>query len=239
MVQNKGRAIMVFALILLITTTTACERSLSQAPQATPTLIPTSVFPTPLPTSMDFVEGLITQTAMAETPGTVDPNMTPSEITPETGVTATATPEVMTGSTSTATQISIISTSTPGTTSITSTPPAVGTLPTSYALQSGEFPYCIARRFNLNPDELLSLNGLADGMVFQPGLVLKIPQTGNPFPGTRAWHPHPATFVVSKADETLYGVACYYGDIDPNTIAQTNSLALSATLTVGQQITIP
>ncbi len=40
MVQNKGRAIMVFALILLITTTTACERSLSQAPQATPTFNP-------------------------------------------------------------------------------------------------------------------------------------------------------------------------------------------------------
>ena len=33
-------------------------------------------------------------------------------------------------------------------------------LPTTYKLQKGEFVYCIARRFNVNPAALLSLNGL-------------------------------------------------------------------------------
>ena len=95
--------------------------------------------------------------------------------------------------------------------------------PASYTLQNGEFPYCIARRFNVDPDELLSLNSLAGGEVLQPGLVLNIPQTGNTFPGTRALHPHPATYSV-LVDDTIYKVACYYGDVDPIFLAASMEL---------------
>ena len=55
---------------------------------------------------------------------------------------------------------------------------------TTYTLQAGEYPYCIARRFNVNPAELLNLNGLTSSSHVTPGRVLQIPQTGHPFPGT-------------------------------------------------------
>jgi LysM repeat protein len=56
--------------------------------------------------------------------------------------------------------------------------PTAGNPPTSYTLQKGEFPFCIARRFDVNQSELLALNGLGLNSQVQPGR-LKIPQTGN------------------------------------------------------------
>jgi LysM repeat protein len=114
-------------------------------------------------------------------------------------------------------------------------------VPSSYTLQKGEFPYCIARRFNLNPNELLSQNGLsvAESSSLMPGLVLTIPQTGNPFPADRAWHTHPATYTVPSSDTTISAVACYYGDIEPQAIATANNLSISSALNAGQTLTIP
>ncbi|MCK4725081.1 MAG: LysM peptidoglycan-binding domain-containing protein, partial [Anaerolineales bacterium] len=50
-------------------------------------------------------------------------------------------------------------TSTPAPPVVTVPPPTPG-LPATYTIQKGEFPFCIARRFNVNQSELLSLNGL-------------------------------------------------------------------------------
>jgi hypothetical protein len=109
-------------------------------------------------------------------------------------------------------------------------------------LKVGEFPYCIARRFNVDPDLLLSLSGLSGSQAnsLSAGTVLTIPQSGS-FPGDRAWHSHPATFTVGSTYDTntVYGVACYYGDIDPATIAQNNNISVDATLTSGQTLSIP
>jgi spore germination protein YaaH len=105
-------------------------------------------------------------------------------------------------------------------------------------VQSGEFPYCIARRFNVNPDSLLAANGLSGGETVSPGLTLTIPQTGS-FPGARALHSHPDTYTVDSSDTTIYGVACYYGDVLPQSIASANGLSLSSALTIGQRLTIP
>lgn len=117
-------------------------------------------------------------------------------------------------------------------------PVATAARPATYTLKPGEFPYCIARRFNVDPIELLTLNGLGSGEVFQPGLVLKIPQTGKPFPGQRFLVPHPATYVV-KANDTIYKIACYFGDVDPLAIAASNNLVSPYTLTPGQTLNIP
>jgi LysM repeat protein len=108
-------------------------------------------------------------------------------------------------------------------------------------MQAGEFPYCIARRFNVDPDELLAASGLTSAQASSPstGIVLKIPQTGHPFPGNRTWHTHPDTYTVDFSSETIYGIACYYGDIDPALIAQANGISVSASLTVGQKLNIP
>jgi LysM repeat protein len=113
-----------------------------------------------------------------------------------------------------------------------------GGRPSSYTLQEGEFPYCIARRFNVNPDELLTLNGISRGTLVAPGTTLHIPQTGNPFPATRALHSHPASYTVRSGD-TIYTVACYFGDVDPMAIAVSNNLGSPYTLTAGATISIP
>jgi LysM repeat protein len=110
--------------------------------------------------------------------------------------------------------------------------------PATYTLQPGEFPYCIARRFNVNPDELLSMNGLSGGTLFQPGMTLNIPQTSLTFPGERALIPHPASYVVVSGD-TVYSIACKYGDVDPLAIAAANGLQPPYTITVGQTLQIP
>jgi LysM repeat protein len=83
----------------------------------------------------------------------------------------------------------VVPTSTPG-------------LPANYTLQKGEFPYCIARRFNVNPSDLLSNNGLTANSTTYPGLRLKIPQNGRTFPGTRSLHKHPTTYSV-KTNDTI------------------------------------
>ena len=41
-------------------------------------------------------------------------------------------------------------------------------VPTSHVLQQGEFPYCLARRFNVDPNTLLSVNGLSQNAWGQP-----------------------------------------------------------------------
>jgi hypothetical protein len=74
---------------------------------------------------------------------------------------------------------------------------------------------------------------------FFVGTVLKIPQTGNPFPGNSALQIHPTTYTVSRHTETIYGIACIFGDIDPETIAQANQISTDSILFVGQQLMIP
>jgi hypothetical protein len=50
---------------------------------------------------------------------------------------------------------------------------------------------------------------------------------------------HPTTYSVLSGDETIYSIACKFGDIDPATIASANSISVSAKLTAGQQLQIP
>jgi LysM repeat protein len=244
MSYRKNKLLLFSTITILAVTFSACVQPFpsSQISLNTPTKLPTNFFVSPFPTSdnpMAMVEELSTGTAMAATAaaltaGTPAATETPATTTPGAELTASATP---TGGLTLAT-----STPTLGGTVSTATqilPTTTINRPASYTLQKGEWPYCIARRYNLNPEELLSLNGLQNGDVLLPGLTLTIPQTGNPFPGERAWHSHPDTYTVSDASETLYGVACYYGDVDPAAISQANNLPLSTTLTIGQTLTIP
>jgi LysM repeat protein len=254
----KSRALFTLFIILAVMSLSGCQLSQSAAPQATPTTIPadaSSLFPA---TAIDMggVESLLTQTAQAGGPtATIDPFGPTSSVLITPNVTATPTVPALFNTTTTptvdlsalfpttTTQVAGAASATATSNSVvivaTSTPAAVTSRPSTYTLQKGEFPYCIARRFNVNPDELLTLNGLTDGGLFEAGLVLKIPQTGNPFPASRSLHAHPTTYTVTGADETIYGVACYFGDLDPNVIASTNNLAVSAVLTIGQKLTIP
>jgi LysM repeat protein len=118
---------------------------------------------------------------------------------------------------------------------VTATP---GGPPATITLAEGEFAYCIARRFNVNIDELLSLNGLTLDSMLSPGDELKIPQTGNPFMGERMLHEHPSTYKI-RAGDTLNSIACYYGDISPDLIALQNNLTSYTDLPVGETLIIP
>lgn len=120
------------------------------------------------------------------------------------------------------------------------TPGAVQSVvrPATWTLHEGEFPWCIARRFDVDPTELLRRSGLSEGSLYSAGTVLTIPQTG-PFPGPRALIPHPATYKVISAEETFYSIACLYGDPHPQRIADANGLPISSVLFAGQTISIP
>lgn len=117
---------------------------------------------------------------------------------------------------------------------VTATP---GGPPATYTLAQGEFPFCIARRFDVNLAEMLSLNGLTLDSFFYAGQELKIPQTGNPFEGTRALHDHPTTYKI-QAGDTLNTIACYFGDVSPDMISLQNDLH-STSLPVGEVLIIP
>lgn len=116
--------------------------------------------------------------------------------------------------------------------------PTITVNPGTYVLQAGEYPWCIARRFNVDPKELLRVNGLSSGLVYEPGLKLTIPQGTGGFPAPRALNPHPTTYTVPQSNMTVYAVACYFGDVDPNAILQANALT-SPILALGTVLKIP
>lgn len=215
-------ALAAFSLVLA-----SCVRSASTPPAATATV--DLLLPAVTPTFDPLAELALgeTQTVQAAA-GTIFPTITPFGGTPVATVGGVQLPS--------ATPIVVGS-------------PAVGTpaptyaytpvpKPATYTLQTGEFPYCIARRFNVNPSELLSLNGITDGGLFEPGLTLQIPQSSLTFPPPTYLIPHPATYTVLSGD-TIYGIACKYGDVDPLAIAAANGLQAPYALTAGQTLQIP
>ena len=238
-----------------------------ETPAAEVTSLFVSPFPTS-DNPMAMVEELSTGTALAETAaaltaGTPLATVAGTEITPDSNATATVTPPleaVCTAPACTAGQTLICpsgstcaggcgmvcaeNTLTP-TTSLnqpsSGSSGGVGQSCTSpYTLQKGEFPYCIARRCDVDPAALLGLNHLASGDIYYPNLTLNLPQSGKPFPGTRSLRSHPDTYTVANADMTVYGVACAYGDVDPVDIINSNTgLSLGSALTIGQRIIIP
>lgn len=110
-------------------------------------------------------------------------------------------------------------------------------VPDTYTLQKGEFPYCIARRFNINAQSLLSVNGLTASSLVYPGHVLTIPKDAGPFVGERSLRPH-GTYVIQPGD-TVYSIACLYGDVDPRAIEDANNLTGAYSLDVGSELIIP
>jgi len=244
MASMKRGTIIASTLLLVSIILSACTLSASEAPAVTNTPIDqTSLFATALgePTLRN-VESFGTQTAIAA--GTVLPTTAvPAGVTPQSNVTATSTPLVELNPTNTPTAtLAVVNNNPTATVGQANTPAPSGPKPGTYVLKTGEFPYCIARRFNVDPDQLLSASGLSSAQAdsLSAGTVLTIPQ-GGAFPGDRSWHDHPATFTVGSTYDTntVYGVACYYGDIDPSVIAQNNGISVDAVLTVGQTLNIP
>jgi LysM repeat protein len=112
-------------------------------------------------------------------------------------------------------------------------------VPDTYTLKKGEFPWCLARRFNVDAVALLNANGLSASGSFKPGQQLTIPKNAGTFDGgQRSLVNHPATYTV-KSGDTFYSIACHYGDVWPEEIAAQNNMSLSDTLTAGTTLNIP
>lgn len=228
--METKRHLMLFVIALIILGLAACERPASTAPTGLEvTATPLSEFPIPGVTDdvMGQLESFATQTAQALLAGT--PQSSPVAPT-LTGEVPAATPEssdITTGPE----EGSPASTPLP-------VPSATPGLPETYTLQKGEFPYCIARRFDINPNELLRESGLAGGGTFATGTVLIIPKSGRNFPGNRTLKAHPTTITV-PSEGTIYSIACEFGDVDIYAIAAANGLSEPYNLTAGQTLHIP
>ncbi len=136
----------------------------------------------------------------------------------------------------TPTEVAPTPTNTPEPTEVIPVPTV--TKPAEYTLKEGEFLFCIARRFNVNPQDLLAVNNIAEGDFVSPGATLTIPQTGS-WPGdNRSLKPHPTTHTVAAGD-TVHSIACEYGDVTPEAIIAVNQLEEPYDLTAGQTLQIP
>ena len=232
------RGMMIASILMLVSVVlSACKSQYSQAPAATFTPITQSnLFASPQATDMVVVQAFATGSAIAQlttSPGApaVSTNTLAPGVTPLV-VTATNTPLVSVNPTAT---LAVA----PNNNGPTATQIPAGSIPGIYTLQSGEFVYCIARRFNINPDDILALNGIVDSQTIYPGLTIKLPQNGNPFPGDRMLRNHPVSYTVAGSGESVYSVACAFGDIDPARIAQANNISVGASLSAGQTLSIP
>jgi len=220
----------IFLLIgcIIVLTMASCERPASKAP--VPEATSSGDLPFPLPTSDNAMKVILTQTAIARNitnpVAAVPTNTPPVAVQPADTEAPPPTPEPPQAT------ATLASTAVP-------VPPATPGHPATYTLQDGEHPYCIARRFNVDPGELLSINGLGANPLLDPGTEIKIPTTGSTWSvGERSLLAHPSTWTVDPGD-TIYYIACQYGDVDPNAIAIANGLQSPFSLTVGQVLHIP
>lgn len=246
MASIKRGTLVASTLLLIVVVVSACNQPYSQLPSVTNTPI-APLFSTTLTPGMDTVGAFGTSTALAlsGTPLANIPTQTPGAPVDATLqsllVTATSTPVVTNPDVTVTATLAVSGTtvSSGATSGPLPTSAPVGFRPDRYELKRGEFPYCIARRFDVDPQDLLRLSGLTIGQAYNlsTGTVLSIPQSGSSFPGTRALAPHPTSYTASAGD-TIYSVACKFGDVTPDAIAQTNNLS-SENLTGGQTYSIP
>lgn len=221
--MSKKAIIMSLLTLVAIIFASACTLSASKAPQPTPT----AQGATSLPTGISLVQAWGTSTAVAQQTAAAQGLLLPTPTgTPNSQTLAAPTSASTTQVPGTPVPVIVVPTLTPG-------------HPSVYTLQKGEFPYCIARRFNVDPTALLAANGLSltSAQDLQPGLQLTIP-SGSTFPGPRALSPHPATYTV-QVDDTIYRIACHFGDVDPTSIALANNITLTTPLVTGQVLNIP
>ncbi len=240
--ERKRLLVLILTALLVFVLASACVRAASTPPSSAAT--PTTGGQIPVPGTTDDVmsqlEQAATQTivAMQGTPQ-VQPTNPPVEGTPsgqETAAVVQPTAEAPTSAPEA--QPTAVPQAAAATTTPIPVPPPTPGKPSSWTLQTGEFPYCLARRYDVSPDELLRLNGLSANSYYYSGMTFKIPQTGSTFPGGRTLKSHPTNYTVNSGDN-IYSIACQYGDVDPYAIATANGLSSPYNLNSGQNLYIP
>ncbi len=239
--MKASRFFILILVILFAFGLAACTKSASKQPTDQEADVSLTDAETPEP--MSLLEEMATQTAIAQEAGS-------KAVEPETGEEATAESEAEEDATAGDADTGEGETATTAETT-TETDTEVGggqetvvevkeyEIPDSYTLKAGEFPYCLARRFNISPIDLLSANGLTLNSQVYVGTTIKIPQNAGPFDqGDRALRAHPTNYTVVAGD-TVYSIACLFGDVDPRAILDVNELGSGQALSAGQVIKIP
>jgi LysM repeat protein len=232
--MKKYSKIALLVVLVMFFSLTACTLKASTPPP--PAKTPTGELPFPVYTPGD-VGTFGTQTAIAQTPG--------AATTAQVGV-FTETPAATAASGS-----SESSESGGGQAAVTSQPQAqsqpqqavptpVVARPASYTLQKGEWPICIARRYDLDLGSFFSANGLNINSKPATGTVLTIPASGtwSANYGSRSLKAHPTTYSVVSGD-TIYTIACRFGDVTPEAILAVNGLASASDIQPGMTLNIP
>lgn len=224
---------------LLLLGLAACTRSMN--PSAASVTEPTATLGGDAqPTTggvMDQLNQFVTQTALAAQGATGETALVPTVEQPISTAITLETTQATVAQPTTAPSATPLPTQEPSPTPRT-VPTVTPGLPGSYTLRTGEHVYCISRRFDVNPEEVLQLNGIPAGTILRAGTELRIPQSGNPFPGNRSLKSHPTTYMV-KSGDTIYSIACEFGDLEPWAIAYANNLSEPHELSAGRELYIP
>ncbi|MBI4926242.1 MAG: LysM peptidoglycan-binding domain-containing protein [Anaerolineae bacterium] len=229
--MNKVLKVVVMVGILTaLVMTSACTLRASKPPAEVAT--PTSELQF-LPTATTVTDAIATQTAVAKFIATATP--APAEV-----VAPTETPAEQAGGGQTTTGGDQAGQGGQDTTTNQARPIPTLERPSTYTLQKGEWPICIARRYDLNLNSFFSANGLNMNSRPQIGTVLKIPASGNwdsASHGNRELRPG-ADYKVGAGD-SVYTIACYFGDVSPEAILAANGLGSAADVRAGMTLKIP
>ncbi len=207
--MNKSH-MLIFIVIFSSLLFSACTMSASTPPPITPT------------TNMSEIARQATETAIAKTPKAGETQV-PDETQVSEGESSP------TGAAPTSTPAQIVT---------EKADPVSYAVPDSYTIHNGEFVFCLGRRFNILPADIMSLNGYKSGDILYPGEIVKIPSNSRSYSGERALQYHPTTYSVIPGD-TIYSISCLFGNVDPRAIAAANDLDVDQALTSGTVLQIP
>ena len=215
----KKKTIILFALMTILSLASACTRSASTPPDVTPEVL--EQVGTPLPVDQQIMNATMTAQSIIE-----EFNM-PTQIVQN----AQGTQVVVT-------QVPPTAVPSPTPTNAPTPTMQAMTRPQSWTVQGGENVYCLARRFDVDPGDMLQINNLYAGSMLSIGDVLDVPQTGSWPGGERELLPHPDTWTVTPG-ETVFQIACAYGDVWPEHIIAANNLQEPYDLTGIETLIIP
>jgi LysM repeat protein len=239
--MKASRFFVLILVILFAFGLAACTKSASQQPSGEEGDLPLPAEETPQP--MSILEEMATQTAIAQESGAKAVETESDETSTEEGGTEEGAAAEDTATTeegeAAPTETTTETDEEAGGGQETVVEVKEYEVPDSYTLKAGEFPYCLARRFDISPIDLLSANGLTLNSQVYVGTTLKIPKNAAAFDqGARALRDHPTNYTVVSGD-TVYSIACLFGDVDPRAIIDVNELGSGQALSAGQVIKIP
>jgi LysM repeat protein len=108
-----------------------------------------------------------------------------------------------------------------------------------YTVQSGEWVYSIARKFGVDPQDIIDLNNLVDPYTLYPGDVIKIPSGGDvPVPPAGQGSSGSGTTYTVQLGDYVGSIAAKFG-VTSDAIITANNLTYPYTLYAGQVLTIP